>query len=71
MNKTINATKPPKHPDLYNDLKAENARLQETLEFAKGAIMDAIYLEDGLDGAAGEAVLEMIDEALLEDIRKT
>jgi hypothetical protein len=38
--------------------------MEEALEFAKGAIMDAIKLEDGLDGAAGQAVVGMIDAAL-------
>ena len=34
------------------------------LAFAHGAIQDAIGLEDGLDGADGEAVLSIIDRAL-------
>lgn len=36
----------------------------EALEFAHGAILDAIGLEDGLDGAAGAAVLKMLRAAL-------
>ena len=32
----------------------------EALEFAEGAIIDAIAHEDGLDGATGYAVLQMI-----------
>jgi hypothetical protein len=38
--------------------------LVTALEFAKGAIQDAICLEDGLDGLAGEAVIKMINAAL-------
>jgi hypothetical protein len=38
--------------------------LVEALEFAKGAIRDAICLEDGLDGLAGERVIQMIDRAI-------
>lgn len=33
------------------------------LDFARGAIEDAIYTEDGLDGDAGQCVLQIIDEA--------
>lgn len=36
--------------------------LDEILLSSQRAIEDAIYLEDGLDGAAGEAVLDMIDD---------
>lgn len=36
----------------------------EALEFASGAIHDAIGLEDGLDGLAGERVLGLIRRAL-------
>ena len=38
--------------------------LKIALEFAAGAIQDAIYTEDGLDGLAGEQVLCLIVEAL-------
>lgn len=49
--------------------KATEGRADETdpyfvLAFAKGAIIDAIGLEDGLDGAAGQAVIAMIDASL-------
>jgi hypothetical protein len=40
------------------------------LEFAAGAIIDAIADEDGLDGLAGARVLQMIDAALLANGRK-
>jgi len=40
------------------------AQLVEALRFAQGAIQDAICLEEGLDGLAGEAVLKMIRAAL-------
>ncbi len=33
---------------------------ETALEFCKSAIEDAIYLEDGLDGGAGEAVVKQI-----------
>jgi hypothetical protein len=33
------------------------------LDFCRGAIEDAIGLDDGLDGAAGQAVLTMIANA--------
>lgn len=36
----------------------------DALEFAQGAILDAISLEDGLDGEAGHRVILMIREAL-------
>ena len=39
-------------------------KLVEALDFSRGAIEDAIYLDDGLDGDAGQAVIKMIDEAL-------
>jgi len=39
-------------------------QLLDCLEFAHGAIGDAIATEDGLDGAAGEKVIEMIEEQL-------
>ncbi len=34
------------------------------LEICKGAISDAIYCEDGLDGSTGESIIEDIDELL-------
>jgi hypothetical protein len=37
--------------------------LRAALEFAAGAIEDAIYRDDGLDGASGEAVLAVLREA--------
>lgn len=37
--------------------------LDAALDFAVGAIADAIYREDGLDGAAGEGVLQILAEA--------
>jgi len=36
----------------------------DALRFAHGAILDAIGLEDGLDASAGEAVLNIIRDAL-------
>lgn len=38
--------------------------LLDCLEFAHGAIIDAIATEDGLDGSAGESVILMIEEQL-------
>ena len=35
---------------------------ETVLEFATGAITDAIYTEEGLDGVAGERVLTIIAE---------
>jgi len=35
--------------------------MRVALEFAEGAIGDAVYTEDGLDGDAGKAVLDMIN----------
>lgn len=43
--------------------KSQLQALIEATEFAAGAIEDAIYLEDGLDGAAGEATLKMLRDA--------
>ena len=37
---------------------------KNALEFARGAIEDAIYSEDGLDGGAGQIVINMITEVL-------
>jgi hypothetical protein len=39
-------------------------KMEEALEFAKGAIEDAIYFEDALGGQPGEAVIKRIDESL-------
>lgn len=39
-------------------------KLVDALEFAQGAIFDAIFTEDGLDGAAGEKVLKVIVSSL-------
>lgn len=41
----------------------------DALEFAQGAILDAIGLEDGLDGQAGARVLQIIRAALLANGR--
>ncbi len=38
----------------------ENEGAREVIEFCKGALEDAIYCEDGLDGLAGERVIKMI-----------
>ena len=61
-----------KYTDMHDDVMLNQidelkARLKEhknALEFARGAIGDAIYLEDGLDGDAGEIVIIMITEVL-------
>jgi len=42
------------------------AALIEACEFAAGAILDAISDDDGLDGAAGAAVLRMLRKALAD-----
>jgi hypothetical protein len=42
----------------------------EALAFAWGAIADAVGLEDGLDGAAGEKVMALIDAALVANGRQ-
>jgi DNA repair exonuclease SbcCD ATPase subunit len=61
---------------LYKDEQQEVERLRSALEFAQGAIEDAIGLEDGLDGATGEAILKMIKhdgatgEAILKMIKQ-
>jgi hypothetical protein len=34
----------------------------DVIDFCAGAIMDAIYTEDGLDGSVGENVLQMVAE---------
>jgi hypothetical protein len=45
------------------------AQALDALEFAYGAVLDAIGLEDGLDGAAGHAVLKMVRAALVANGR--
>lgn len=40
------------------------AEYREALDCARSAILDAIYCEDGLDGATGEDVIKMITDAL-------
>ena len=40
------------------------AELLDVLQAARGAIDEAIYTEDGLDGGVGERVLKRIDEQL-------
>jgi hypothetical protein len=60
------ATKPDKSlDDLARDqgVKPQHARI-EALEFAHGAIGDAIYLDDGLDGDTGQTIQRMIRDAL-------
>lgn len=50
--------------DLEITLETTEARareLEEALGFAEGAIENAIYTEDGLDGNTGKAVLDMIN----------
>jgi hypothetical protein len=42
----------------------EHQQALDAREFAQGAILDAIGLEDGLDGAAGHAVVLLIRDAL-------
>jgi hypothetical protein len=54
---TLLAAPAPAVPDVGQALTA--------LEFAAGAIIDAVGLEDGLDGLAGERVLRMINVALV------
>ena len=41
-------------------LEAHLATAMDALQFAEGAIIDAVAHEDGLDGAAGYAVLQII-----------
>jgi hypothetical protein len=43
-------------------------KTKEALEFARGAIYDAISSECGLDYFAGLSVIEMIDKALEEPL---
>lgn len=38
----------------------EQEKISRTLDFCKGAIEDAIYSEDGLDGSTGQGIIEMI-----------
>lgn len=44
--------------------EAERDALRQAMSFAQGAIEDAIYTEDGLDGETGERVLHIIQEAV-------
>lgn len=56
-----------------NELQAALPAFNEALtalSFAEGAIIDAISVEDGLDGGAGEAVLKMIRAALIANGRE-
>jgi len=50
--------------DQIDELKARLKEHKNALEFARGAIGDAIYLEDGLDGGTGQIVINMITEVL-------
>ena len=47
-----------------SDIEARLKEHKNAREFARGAIGDAIYLEDGLDGGAGQIVINMITEVL-------
>ncbi len=38
--------------------------IKNALDFARGAIADAIGCPDGLDGSTGMSVIEMINDAL-------
>ena len=49
--------------DLIAALQARVAACNSALDFAAGAIEDAIYSEDGLDGVDGEHILHIITEA--------
>ena len=64
MNKFQIYSNPETAEKRITELEKEVERLRAALEFAKGAIEDAIGLEDGLDGATGESVLKMIEQAL-------
>lgn len=55
---------------LLDDARPAHEQALEALEFAAGAIGDAIGCEDGLDGRAGETVLRMIDAALVANGRQ-
>ena len=46
------------------ELVAERDALRQAMSFAQGAIEDAIYTEDGLDGETGERVLHIMQEAV-------
>ena len=48
----------------YEKAERERDSLQFAVPFAIGAIEDAIYLEDGLDGDTGERVIHVLREAL-------
>ena len=56
---------PPAEPRPERDATHLPADTEATLRFAFGAVMDAIYLEDGLDGAAGEWVMRIIHDTLV------
>ena len=47
---------------IIKDLKEKLAEANEVIEFCEGAIIDAIGCEDGLDGATGERILQMIKQ---------
>ena len=44
----------------------DKEKIKNALLFGRAAICDAIYLDDGLDGAEGERTNKLIDEAILE-----
>lgn len=46
-----------------------NEALLDCLEFAHGAIIDAILTEDGLDGDTGLKIIRMIEEQLTKNKR--
>lgn len=48
---------------LLSRLEAAESKINLVLYFCKGAIRDAVESEDGLDGAAGESVVAMIEAA--------
>lgn len=55
---------------LLSVVRTQQAHAVTALEFAHGAILEAIGLEDGLDGGAGLRVLQMIRAALLANGRQ-
>lgn len=46
------------------DIRKNQNIVEHTLEKAYSAILTAITADDGLDGAEGEAVLSLIEDAL-------
>ena len=50
--------------EVRDQLQARVQAMRSALEFASKAISDAIHLDDGLDGATGEACLRIITEAI-------